>query len=325
MPPTTDFQYDVFLSYSSKDRPIVLPLAQRLQKDGLRVWFDESQIRPGDSIPAKIEEGLENSRILIFCMSANAFGSDWTQLESQTFRFRDPLNKDRRFIPLRLDDAPIKGSLTQFLYINWGPEIRDQEYAKLIETCRSPRVRPTTEQQTAREQFIKNVISLGHTDSVWIVAFSPGGHIDDKIHNNHNFLGSWTVGVTIHGNRFCHPVRNSMVKSSCACNAMPAATKLSDIQTKSWTEKTCKHLNSNDNDIRDICSDGEPIINRVSPLRFPPPLKQSSGRLVKIDIRFPDSCMVSMPKIWIESGLYETCLKSKTQSIAVEKETTIGY
>ena len=31
-------------------------------------------------------------------------------------RFRDPLNKERRFILLRLDDAPIKGSLAQFLY-----------------------------------------------------------------------------------------------------------------------------------------------------------------------------------------------------------------
>lgn len=29
-------------------------------------------------------------------MSANAFGSDWAQLEAGTFRFRDPLNKERR-------------------------------------------------------------------------------------------------------------------------------------------------------------------------------------------------------------------------------------
>jgi len=48
---------------------------------------------------------------------------------------RNPLNKERRFIPLRLDDAPIKGSLAQFLYINWLPEVREQEYAKLLETC----------------------------------------------------------------------------------------------------------------------------------------------------------------------------------------------
>ena len=34
----------------------------------------------------KIEEGLERSRVLVLCMSANAFGSDWAQLESGTFQ-----------------------------------------------------------------------------------------------------------------------------------------------------------------------------------------------------------------------------------------------
>ena len=134
----TDFQYDVFLSHSSKDKPVVRPLAERLRADGLKVWFDEWVLKPGDSIPAKIEEGLEHSRVLVLCMSANAFGSDWAQLESGTFRFRDPLNKERRFIPLRLDDAPIKGSLAQFLYINWCPADREQEYAKLLDACRHP-------------------------------------------------------------------------------------------------------------------------------------------------------------------------------------------
>ncbi|MEI7819731.1 MAG: toll/interleukin-1 receptor domain-containing protein [Verrucomicrobiota bacterium] len=119
-----EFPYDVFLSHSAKDKPVVRDVAERLRKDGLRVWFDEWEIRPGDSIPAKIEEGLERSRVLVPCMSANAFGSDWAQLESGTFRFRDPLNKERRFLPLRLDDAPIKGSLAQFLSINWLPAER---------------------------------------------------------------------------------------------------------------------------------------------------------------------------------------------------------
>jgi len=32
------------------------------------------------------------------------------------------LRKDRRFIPLRLDDVPIKGSLAQYLYIEWRME-----------------------------------------------------------------------------------------------------------------------------------------------------------------------------------------------------------
>src|SRR4051812_678349 len=100
------FSYDVFLSYSSKDKIVVREVAERLQADGLRVWFDDWVLRPGDSILAKIEEGLEHSRVLVLCMSANAFSSEWSQLEAGTFRFRDPLNKSRGFIPLRLDDAP---------------------------------------------------------------------------------------------------------------------------------------------------------------------------------------------------------------------------
>ena len=121
-----EFQFDVFPSHSSKDKAVVRPLAERLRADRVKVWFDEWVLKPGDSIPSKIEEGLERSRVLVLCMSANAFGSDWAQLESGTFRFRDPLNKERRFLPLRLDDAPIKGSLAQFLYINWLPKKREQ-------------------------------------------------------------------------------------------------------------------------------------------------------------------------------------------------------
>jgi hypothetical protein len=79
------------------------PSPSRAWQDGLKVWFDEWVLKPGDSIPAKIEEGLEHSRVLALWMSANAFGSDWAQLEAGTFRFRDPLNQERRFIPLRPD------------------------------------------------------------------------------------------------------------------------------------------------------------------------------------------------------------------------------
>jgi len=72
--------HDVFLSYSSNDTVVVRAVAERLRADGLRVWFDEWEIRPGDSIPAKIEEGLEHSRVLVLCMSANAFLRRTTKL-----------------------------------------------------------------------------------------------------------------------------------------------------------------------------------------------------------------------------------------------------
>ncbi len=120
-----EFQYDVFLSHSAKDKAVVRPLAERLRADGLKVWFDEWVLKPGDSIPVKIDEVPFHFgfRISVFGfaqpgMSENTFGSDWAQLEAGTFRFRDPLNRERRFILLRLDDAPIEGYLAEFSYAN---------------------------------------------------------------------------------------------------------------------------------------------------------------------------------------------------------------
>lgn len=134
----SDFQYDLLLSHSAKDKAVVRPLAGRLRQDGLKVWFDEWVLKPGDSIPAKIEDGLEHSRVLVLCLSAQAFGSDWAQLEAGTggrrnLRFRDPLNRERRFMPSLQPSpaAPIKGSLAQFLCINRRSEDRERELAKL--------------------------------------------------------------------------------------------------------------------------------------------------------------------------------------------------
>src|SRR4030095_12722101 len=138
------FAYDVFLSHNAKDKPAVRELAERLKQDGLRVWFDEWVILPGDSIPLKIEQGLERSRTLILIMSQNAFASEWVALERHTALFRDPTNTERHFIPLRLDDAEITDTLKQFAYIDWRQKAQEQ-YARLLAACRPAvaRTRPT--------------------------------------------------------------------------------------------------------------------------------------------------------------------------------------
>jgi len=43
------FPFDVFLSHSSKDKAVVRAVAERLRADGLRVWLDGWEIRPGDN------------------------------------------------------------------------------------------------------------------------------------------------------------------------------------------------------------------------------------------------------------------------------------
>ncbi len=173
MPPTTDFKFDVFLSHSSKDREVARGIAERLRSDGLRVLFDEweiSLLTTKAQRAKKIEEGLEQSRVLVLCMSANALGSEWTQLEAGTFRFRDPLNKERRFISLRLDKAPIQDSRAQSSYINWLPWGGEQEYAKLLEACR-----PALTALVIDERFQEKEIKLRYLGGISSYAFNPDG------------------------------------------------------------------------------------------------------------------------------------------------------
>ena len=87
-----DFLYDVFLSHNAKDKPRVRRLAERLKQAGLRVWFDEWNVRSGDIIALKVDEGLEQSRVLLLCFSPNALASGWVALERSTATPRDPFN-----------------------------------------------------------------------------------------------------------------------------------------------------------------------------------------------------------------------------------------
>ncbi len=174
MSETFEFEYDVFISHSSRDKPAVRELAERLKRDGLRVWLDEWEIGPGDSIFSKVEHGLEQSRVLILVMSANAFASEWVTLERHTVMFRDPTNAQRRFVPLRLDDAEIRDTLKQFAYVDWR-EKSDEEYAKLLEVCEG-RVVAESEGEMEEGQTSAKVLE-GHTARVWSVIATPDSRL----------------------------------------------------------------------------------------------------------------------------------------------------
>jgi len=167
---TETFAYDVFLSHSTKDKPAVREVARRLKAAGLRVWLDEWEIKPGDPITSRISDGLEQSRILLFFMSENAFSSEWAALERDTALFRSPQNADRRFIPLRLDDAPIKLIISNYAYIDWRQK-SEEEFAKLLEVCRTSSV-PTTLANESHQKSITSRVLQGHTFNAWSVSLS---------------------------------------------------------------------------------------------------------------------------------------------------------
>jgi leucine-rich repeat protein SHOC2 len=75
-------EWDVFISHASTDSAsVALPLADALRRAGLRVWLDRQEIRVGDSIRTKIDEGLKLSRFGIVILSPTFFERDWTSRE----------------------------------------------------------------------------------------------------------------------------------------------------------------------------------------------------------------------------------------------------
>lgn len=68
------YKYDVFLSHASEDKDDVAhPLAEHLRRHGLRVWFDEFELRIGDNLVAKLNAGISASRFGILVLSKDFF------------------------------------------------------------------------------------------------------------------------------------------------------------------------------------------------------------------------------------------------------------
>jgi hypothetical protein len=74
--------YDVFISHASEDKEaVVRPLAHALSRGGLKVWFDEFELKLGDSLRRKIDTGLANSRFGVIVLSRSFFRKSWTNYE----------------------------------------------------------------------------------------------------------------------------------------------------------------------------------------------------------------------------------------------------
>ena len=75
-------EYDVFISHASEDKDeVVRPLANALRNEGLRVWYDEFELKIGDSLRRKIDKGLANSKFGIVVLSKDFIKKGWTNYE----------------------------------------------------------------------------------------------------------------------------------------------------------------------------------------------------------------------------------------------------
>ena len=73
--------HDVFICHSSVDKRFARRLANDLIENHFKVWFDEFEMLPGDSLYDKIQSAIKNSAWFIIVLSADSVESKWCKRE----------------------------------------------------------------------------------------------------------------------------------------------------------------------------------------------------------------------------------------------------
>ncbi|MCL2453450.1 MAG: toll/interleukin-1 receptor domain-containing protein [Alphaproteobacteria bacterium] len=75
-------KFDAFISHATEDKDdLVRPLAEALINAGYKIWYDEFQLKVGDSLRRSIDRGLAASRFGIVILSPSFFAKQWPQYE----------------------------------------------------------------------------------------------------------------------------------------------------------------------------------------------------------------------------------------------------
>ncbi|MBM3130669.1 MAG: TIR domain-containing protein [Chloroflexi bacterium] len=109
-----------FITHSWKDIDFARKLCDDLKANGLDGFLDAHSMRPGDSIPSRIERGLKECDVYIPIFSPDALKSDWCDWEIDMAITMNRTRKGRpRIIPVIAKSCDVPDRLMHILYINF--------------------------------------------------------------------------------------------------------------------------------------------------------------------------------------------------------------
>lgn len=112
-------EYDVFISHASEDKDaVVRPLAFALKDRGLSVWYDEFELKIGDSLRRKIDVGLSRSNFGIVVISRSFISKGWTNYELDGLITRS-VTGDQLLLPIWHD-------ITKKEVVDYSPSLADK-------------------------------------------------------------------------------------------------------------------------------------------------------------------------------------------------------
>jgi hypothetical protein len=95
-------RFDAFICHAKEDKTkVARPLANRLQRHGLDIWYDEFSLSYGDSLSGSIDCGLSKSDYGIVILSKRFFQKKWPRHELNALISKQVRKNKRIIIPIR--------------------------------------------------------------------------------------------------------------------------------------------------------------------------------------------------------------------------------
>lgn len=117
--PRSAEEYDVFISHATEDKDgIVRDLVEALRERDVNVWYDEFQLRIGDSLRQKIDAGLARSRFGLVVVSHAFFAKNWPQYELDGLVSLEMAGRQRIL--------PVWHEITKDEVLNYSPSLADK-------------------------------------------------------------------------------------------------------------------------------------------------------------------------------------------------------
>ena len=128
-----DSVYDVFISYSSKDKHVVDALCHYLEEKQIRCWYAPRNILAGQHYADAIVNAIQNVKIFVVVCSKNSLGSKYVSKETTVAE-----DSEKIIIPFKIEDCSIVGTglqlhLSDKQWIDAFPE-PNEAFEELTET-----------------------------------------------------------------------------------------------------------------------------------------------------------------------------------------------
>jgi hypothetical protein len=110
--------YCIFLSHSSADTELVRQLNADLIAAGIKTWFDEAEIRPGDQLMEKIQKAIQETELLGVVLTRRSVDSDWVQTEVLIAINQGVPNKTVKVVPLLLETCELPSYIANIKWVD---------------------------------------------------------------------------------------------------------------------------------------------------------------------------------------------------------------